>query len=150
PTPAPTTGPTPATPAPAPTPRPAPGPTPRPSTPSAGISPTPADLAQWAWPQGYGWFRVDGSGGYYYWAFGQCTWWAQNRRRDENLRQMGNARYWADGARARGYRVSSTPRAGATVVFQPGVQGAGGQGHVAHVEKVFAGGWFLVSEMNFY
>jgi surface antigen len=42
------------------------------------------------------------------------------------------------------------PRANATVVFQPGVQGAGGAGHVAHVVAVYPGGWFLVSEMNFY
>ena len=39
---------------------------------------------------------------------------------------------------------------GATVVFQPGVEGAGGAGHVAHVEAVYPGGWFLISEMNFY
>ena len=99
---------------------------------------------------GYHSITVYGSGGFYWWAFGQCTWWAQDKRRDENLTHMGNAQFWAAGARARGYQVSSTPRAGATVVFQPGVQGAGGAGHVAHVEKVYPGGWFLISEMNFY
>jgi surface antigen len=88
--------------------------------------------------------------GYYWWAFGQCTWWAQYKRQDENLRHMGNARYWAAGAASRGYRIGHTPRAGATVVFQPGVEGAGGAGHVAHVEKVYPGNWFLISEMNFY
>lgn len=86
----------------------------------------------------------------YWWAFGQCTWWAQNQRSDENLKHMGNAEYWAGGAAARGYRVGSTPAVNATVVFQPGVQGAGGAGHVAHVVAVYPGGWFLVSEMNFY
>jgi surface antigen len=112
----------------------------RPWPPSYAYTPVP----------GYHSFTVYGSGGFYWWAFGQCTWWAQNKRRDENLTRMGNAQFWATGARARGYQVSSTPRAGATVVFQPGVQGAGGAGHVAHVEKVYPGGWFLISEMNFY
>lgn len=99
---------------------------------------------------GYHTFTVYGSGGYYWWAFGQCTWWAQDKRRDENLMHMGNAQFWAAGARARGYQVSSVPRVGSTVVLQPGVQGAGGAGHVAHVEKVYPDGWFLISEMNFY
>jgi surface antigen len=86
----------------------------------------------------------------YWWAFGQCTWWAQRHRSDENLTRMGNAQYWAGGAAARGYYVTTVARANATVVFQPGVQGAGGAGHVAHVVAVYPGGWFLVSEMNFY
>jgi surface antigen len=88
--------------------------------------------------------------GYYWWAFGQCTWWAQYERQDENLRHMGNAQYWGNGAAGRGYTVSSVPKPNATVVFQPGVQGAGGAGHVAHVIAVYPDGWFLVSEMNFY
>jgi CHAP domain len=95
-------------------------------------------------------FGMSDVGGYYYWAFGQCTWWAQYERKNENLTHMGAAMYWAAGAARRGYRVGSTPRAGATVVFQPGVQGAGGAGHVAHVIAVYPGGWFLQSEMNFY
>ena len=111
------------------------------------------------WPPTWAYMYVPGhpafgvsrpSNGYYWWAFGQCTWWAQYKRQDENLRHMGNARYWAGGAASRGYHVGRTPAAGATVVFQPGVEGAGGAGHVAHVEKVYPGGWFLVSEMNFY
>lgn len=99
---------------------------------------------------GYGSFGMSNPSGYYWWAFGQCTWWAQDQRRDENLMRMGNAQYWASGAAARGYTVSYVPRVGATVVFQPGVQGAGGAGHVAHVVKLYPDGWFLVSEMNFY
>ncbi len=124
------------------------------SAPYLGYSPPPFR----PWPPayafttvpGYHTFTVSGSGGFYWWAFGQCTWWAQNKRRGENLMHMGNAQFWAAGARARGYRISSIPRVGATVVFQPGVQGAGGAGHVAHVEKVYPNGWFLISEMNFY
>lgn len=95
-------------------------------------------------------FGVSNSGGFYSWAFGQCTWWAQYKRKDENLTHMGNAQYWAAGAAARGYRTGGAPVAGSTVVFQPGVQSAGGAGHVAHVEVVYPGGWFLMSEMNFY
>jgi surface antigen len=114
------------------------------------LRPWPPSWAYVAVP-GYHAFRVSRpSNNYYWWAFGQCTWWAQYKRQDENLRRMGNARYWAAGAAARGYRVGRTPVRGATVVFQPGVEGAGGAGHVAHVEKVYPGGWFLVSEMNFY
>jgi hypothetical protein len=96
-------------------------------------------------------FRVNRpADGYYWWAFGQCTWWAQNTRRDENLSYIGDAKYWASGAAERGYRVGTLPAVNATVMFRPGAQGAGGLGHVAHVEAVYPGGWFLVSEMNFY
>jgi surface antigen len=125
------------------------------SSSKSGISPAPVR----PWPPRWAYMYVPGhpsfkvsrpKNGFYWWAFGQCTWWAQYKRQDENLRHMGNARYWAAGAASRGYRVGHTPRAGATVVFQPGVEGAGGAGHVAHVEKVYPGGWFLVSEMNFY
>jgi surface antigen len=117
----------------------------------APLSPWPPYNQFKVYPPGYSSYGVnEPANDYYYWAFGQCTWWAQHKRGDENLRHMGNAQYWNTSARARGYRVGSTPAVGATVVFEPGVQGAGGAGHVAHVEKVYPGGWFLVSEMNFY
>ncbi len=70
--------------------------------------------------------------------FGWCNWWVEvmNPSRPDLL--------W--GNYARGY----TPRPGATVVFAPGVQGAGSGGHYARVVAVYPGGyWFLVSEMNF-
>ena len=126
-----------------------------PSTLQAGaVSPPPLSPwpPTWAYAAVPGYFSLGMSdvGGYYNWAFGQCTWWAQYLRKDENLMHMGNAQYWASGARSRGYAVGYTPRVGATVVFQPGVQGAGGAGHVAHVVKVYPDNWFLVSEMNFY
>jgi CHAP domain-containing protein len=146
--------PAPAPPAPAP-PAPAP-PAPAPAPPSeGGVSPAPVQ----PWPPANAYMAVPDHPGFavsepnpdsYWWAFGQCTWWAQRQRPDENLTRMGNAQYWAGGAAARGYYVSSVPRANTTVVFQPGVQGAGGAGHVAHVIAVYPGGWFLVSEMNFY
>src|SRR6185437_14863397 len=72
------------------------------STPSSntGISPAPVH----PWPPRWAYMYVPGhpsfkvnrpANGYYWWAFGQCTWWAQYKRQDENLRHMGNARYWA-------------------------------------------------------
>lgn len=80
--------------------------------------------------------------------YGYCTWYAQYRRMGERLINLGNAWQWAYNASARGLRVGTTPAVGATVVFQPGVEGAGGSGHVGHVEAVYGGGWFLISEMN--
>ena len=121
---------------------------------SSGVLPAPLH----PWPPsdpfmyvpGHPAFGMTDVNGYYYWAFGQCTWWAQYKKQNENLTRMGSAMYWAAGAAARGYRIGSAPAAGATVVFQPGVQGASGYGHVAHVEAVYPNGWFLMSEMNFY
>ncbi len=83
-------------------------------------------------------------------SFGECTWWAQYKRQDEDFIGFGAAENWASEARAHGMTVTSTPVANATVVFAPGVQGASSSGHVAHVEKILTGGWVLVSEMNFY
>lgn len=82
-------------------------------------------------------------------SFGQCTWWAAHKRPDENFLGIGDARYWADGARTRGYIVTTTPAPHATAVFEPGVQGAQAAGHAAHVEQMLPGGWILISEMNF-
>jgi hypothetical protein len=142
--------PAPATAAPA---KPAPA---QPAPPPAGtISPAPFS----PWPPRDPWMSVPGRWPYrvieprgdpFAVAFGQCTWWAQHERPDENLRDMGNARYWAGNAPRRGLRVGRVPVRGATVVFQPGVQGAGGAGHVAHVMVLYPDGWFLVSEMNAY
>ena len=80
--------------------------------------------------------------------FGFCTWYAQYRRQDERLINLGNAWQWAFNAPSHGLRTGTVPAVGATVVFQPGVEGAGGEGHVAHVEAVYGGGWFLIAEMN--
>jgi hypothetical protein len=142
--------------------RPAATPTPKPAAPAVSTpAPQPASAISPAplspWPPTNPWIPVPGHPsfavsptGFYAVAFGQCTWWAQDQRRDENLMGIGNAQFWASGAAARGYHVGTTPARGATVVFQPGVQGASGAGHVAHVLAVYPGGWFLVSEMNFY
>ena len=82
--------------------------------------------------------------------YGTCTWYAQYRRLDERLMDLGNAAQWAYNAPSHGLRVGTTPVVGATVVFQPGVFGASSSGHVGHVEAVYGGGWFLISEMNMY
>jgi hypothetical protein len=119
-----------------------------------GVSPAPFE----PWPPANPWMAVPGTSsfavqpvpGYYPNSFGQCTWWAQYERQDENLAYMGNASDWAAVAAQRGLHVGDQPAPGATVVFQPGVQGAGGGGHVAHVIAVYPDGWFLISEMNFY
>jgi CHAP domain len=129
---------------------PAPAPAPAPAISAPPVSPWPPADAYMAVPGHPGYALAEPSPDNYWWAWGQCTWWAQHNRQDENLKGMGNAQYWAGGAAARGYYVTGTPKAGATVVFQPGVQGAGGAGHVAHVVAVYPGGWFLVSEMNFF
>lgn len=83
-------------------------------------------------------------------SFGVCTWYAWYRHRSEPLASFGSALNWVSAARAHGLSVGYTPAVGATVVFAPGVEGAGGGGHVGHVEAVLGGGWFIISEMNFY
>jgi surface antigen len=118
---------------------------------SGGISAAPSGISAWAAPAGrasYG--MADFAGDPYHSLFGWCTWYAWYRHQGEPLMQLGNAAQWAYTAPAHGLRVGGTPVPGATVVFQPGVQGASGAGHVAHVEAVYGNGWFLVSEMNFY
>jgi len=114
---------------------------------SGGAAPT--GISQWGRPPGYSaWTMRDFAGDRYSSVFGVCTWYAWYRRQDRGF--LSNAASWASTARARGIPTGSAPAAGATAVFAPGVQGAGGGGHVAHVERVLGGGWFLVSEMNFY
>jgi surface antigen len=97
---------------------------------------------------------------------GQCTMWAQERRPDvvrqgvEALvsRELAahrteyagnwNARNWPRLARLAHIPTGHLPRAHALVVFQPGVLGAGPTGHIAYVERVYADGSFLISEMH--
>lgn len=83
-------------------------------------------------------------------SFGVCTWYAWYRHQSEPLASFGSAINWISAARNHGLSVGSQPAVGATVVFSPGVEGAGGTGHVGHVEAVLGGGWFMISEMNFY
>jgi len=97
---------------------------------------------------------------------GQCTEWAAQRRpvlvrrmiehriasevrrrRPELLPNLP-ARYWAIDARSIGVPTGTAPKPGALIVFQPGVLGAGQEGHIAYVERVYQDGFFVVSQMN--
>jgi CHAP domain-containing protein len=111
--------------------------------------PAPSGIGPWVRPVGYHAYSMT-SHGWYSSFFGWCTWYASYRRQGEPLMQLGNAAAWAWNAPRHGLHTGRTPAVGATVVFQPGVQGASGVGHVGHVEKVYSNGWFLISEMSFY
>jgi len=117
--------------------------------PASGGSGGPGGITSWTPVPGHPTYAMsDPAGDPYASQFGVCTWYAGFARPDEPLRQMGPANNWPILAARYGLRTGSTPVAGATVYFAPGVQGSGG--HVAHVEQVLGGGWFIVSEMNFY
>ena len=63
--------------------------------------------------------------------------------------RFGNGGQWADSARALGFWVDRTPRAGDVAVFAPGVLGSSGTyGHVAVVEEVGGDGSITISEAN--
>lgn len=71
--------------------------------------------------------------------FGWCNWWPEVMQPNRPNLLWGN------------YARGSWPAPGATVVFAPGVQGAGGAGHYGRVVAVYPGGqWMLISEMNFF
>lgn len=85
--------------------------------------------------------------------FGACTWWADQRYYQLHGTYVpwttnSNAWQWTARAYQFGWHVSSTPRAGAIMDLQPGVQGAGWLGHVGVVEQVRANGTFIASSMN--
>jgi len=82
---------------------------------------------------------------------GECTYYVWSRRSDLPwfAGWHGDARYWADSARASGFPVYTVPKAGAVVVFQPGQDYAGSVGHVAYVESVSSDqSSMVISEMN--
>ena len=96
--------------------------------------------SQWAVPPSCygGVYRINPANYVYRPGFGWCNWWPEvmNPSRPDLL--------WGH------YPRGATPRPGATVVFAPGVQGAGSGGHYGRVVAVYPGGyWFLISEMNF-
>ena len=79
-------------------------------------------------------------------AFGNCTWYAYERRVQLGRPVgsfWGNAATWAMYARAAGYLVNNTPAVGAVM------QNGGGYGHVAIVESVNSDGSITISEMNY-
>jgi surface antigen len=86
--------------------------------------------------------------------YGQCTYWANERYHQLSgywVAWLGNADQWRYGAASMGWIVSNVPQVHSIIVLQPGVQGAGGYGHVAVVEKVNSDGSSVVtSDMNWY
>lgn len=82
-------------------------------------------------------------------AYGYCTYYAFNKRAAAGRpigSNWGNATTWASLARASGFAVDKSPRAGD--VFQTS-GGWGGYGHVGYVERVNDDGSIFVSEMNY-
>jgi len=80
-------------------------------------------------------------------SYGQCTWYAYERRVQLGAPVgglWGNAYSWAYMAQAAGYQVDGNPTAGSIM------QNSGGYGHVAVVESVNPGVSITVSEMNAY
>lgn len=87
---------------------------------------------------------------------GQCVWWALNEFHQydglypntiDSAANNGNAMYLAANAAFNGWTVSSTPRADSIAVFQPGVNGALADGHVAWVTSV-SSPYITISEMD--
>ncbi len=118
------------------------------------LPPPPAGICSKCNPVGYHAFGPvhDFAGDPYSRNLGQCVWWPETQRLDEKFVGLGTYAYqWAANAPKHGFKTGTVPVVGSTVVFQRGVAGASSwAGHVAHVEVVYSGGWFLVSEMNFY
>lgn len=105
-----------------------------------------------ALPAGYNPNHDAGTSGNNY-PWGQCTWYAYNRRTELGLPtsgNFGNGGQWADSAAALGYWVDNTPRhVGDAVVFAQGQAGSDPvYGHVAVLEKINADGSIEVSESN--
>ena len=93
------------------------------------------------------------AGGYNPYPYGQCTWWAYDRRKQLGKYapdHYGNAGTWAASARAEGKSVDNNPKKGDIIVFNPGQEGAHGYyGHVGIVESVSDGGnTITISESN--
>ncbi|MEE1295393.1 MAG: CHAP domain-containing protein [Bifidobacterium sp.] len=103
-------------------------------------------------PEGFNPNHATGDNGNAY-PWGQCTWWAYERRHQLGLNtgsHFGDARSWASSAEALGYWVDHTPRkVGDVLVFRPGQANADGYyGHVAVVEAVNKDGSIRISESN--
>lgn len=80
-------------------------------------------------------------------AWGNCTWYAYERRQQLGRPVgsfWGNASTWAYNARMAGFTVNGTPAAGAVMA------NGGGYGHVSIVESVNPGVSITISEMNGY
>lgn len=93
----------------------------------------------------YGSFASGSVGNRYAW--GNCTWYAYERRAQLGRpigSFWGNAATWAYAASSQGYLVDGNPAPGAIM------QNGGGYGHVAIVESANPGVSIVISEMNGY
>jgi len=95
--------------------------------------------------------KTRGSGNWF--AFPQCTWWANQRYYQLHgvyvpWTTNSDAWQWVNRARDFGWRVSYSPIPGSIIVFQPNVQGASWLGHVGIVERVNSNGSVTVSNTN--
>ncbi len=89
--------------------------------------------------------RMRASAGNAY-AYGNCTWYAFERRKQLGRpigSFWGNGADWARSGAAAGFAVNKTPAPGAIM------QNGGGYGHVAIVETINSDGSITVSEMNY-
>lgn len=114
---------------------------------TTSFSSAPRGISQWAWT-GHGSY-AEPRGAFQGYSWGWCTSGAAMMAHD-NVSGLGFAANWTRNAARRGMATGYTPRAGATVVFQPGVQGASSGGHVGHVVAVYGNGWFLLAETAFW
>lgn len=95
---------------------------------------------------------IHGSGNFF--PQGQCTYWANQRYHEIHgvyvpWTTNSNANQWVDRAHDFHWYTTSTPKMGAIVSFQAGVQGAFSLGHVAYVEQLLPNGHFVASNMDF-
>lgn len=87
-----------------------------------------------------------------YYTWGECTWYAFERRKELGKavsNSWGNATNWAKKARSDGYNVSNSPSVGAIMQSDAWTNHSYDLGHVAIVERINPDGSILVSEMNF-
>lgn len=85
-------------------------------------------------------------------AFGNCTWYAYERRMQLGRPVgsfWGNAATWATYARSAGYAVDNKPAVGDVAQWDAYQGGSYYAGHVAIVESVNSDGSLTVSEMNY-
>lgn len=85
--------------------------------------------------------------------YGQCTYWANMRYHQLTgnwVTWLGDAWAWQGGAMSAGWNVSSVPHVPSIIVLQPGVEGAGGYGHVAVVESIDGNGTITASTWNWW
>jgi surface antigen len=105
----------------------------------------------------YPWRGQTGSAPYAY-PYNQCTSFAAWRLNQDGIefhnwylgQHFSDAHTWDNAALAAGLSVNTTPRQGDIAVWEAGVAGASGYGHVAYVAGVNNDGTVLVEDYNWY